>query len=92
MSNNVLTNTYSSSLNNRSNWGRTDNNINNNVYITLSQLSCNVQSREGIINVIINMGEQLQPQNFNNPEILYPQNKFKYNLFDSYDATVILLN
>ena len=95
MAQNILNNTYTSSSNSNKEWGRTFNtNIsspNNIIYHPLTELSCNLQHSNSIINVVINMGQQRQAIKMSNPEVYYPQNKFKYNLFDSYNSTVIII-
>jgi hypothetical protein len=85
---NVIDNLYSPDDNNsRIKWGRTqtdDNTFNNTVsephiYKSLIEYNCNLSSREGIINVIVErqLKNNLTPKY--NPEIYYPKNSFKYN-------------
>jgi hypothetical protein len=73
-------------------WGRTVDVDNNGSYTNYVQLSCHLQNREGIINVLINNGENRPQQNQTNPETYKVISDFKYNLFDSHYSNIILFN
>ena len=87
---NLKTNPHNSALFYK--WGRTVD-INTNGSLTnYVQLSCNLQNREGIINILINNGENTPQQIQTNPETFRVMTDFKYNLFDSHYSNIILFN
>jgi hypothetical protein len=73
-------------------WGRTLDIDTNGSYTNYFKISCELGNREGIINVLINNGENRQPQIQTNPETFKPISEFKYNLFDSHYSNIILFN
>ena len=73
-------------------WGRTLDVNTNGSYTNYVQLNCDLNNREGIINILINNGENKQPQPHTNPETYKPISEFKYNLFDSHYSNIILFN
>ena len=88
--NNFKTNPYNS--NPFYNWGRTIDTITNGSYTNYAQLACGLESREGIINILLNNGENRQQHTHTNPETYRPVSDFKYNLFDSNYSNIILFN
>ena len=72
-------------------FGRTIDQITNGSYKNYIELSCNIGNREGIINVLINYGENPQQQVQSNPGIFRPNSEFKYNLFDSHYSNIIII-
>jgi len=74
------------------NWGRTVDNATNGSYTNYSQIKCDLGARDGIVNILINNGENAPLQPHINPETYRPISDFKYNLFDSNYSNIILFN
>lgn len=73
-------------------FGRTVDPIVNGSYKNYIELACNMNNREGIINILLNYGENLQPHIHSNPGIYRPNSEFKYNLFDSHYSNIVIIN
>ena len=61
-------------------------------YKSLIEYNCNLEEREGIINVIVKRENTRDSETKSNPEVYYPKNSFTHNLFDSYNSKIILIN
>ena len=60
-------------------------------YRNFIEIACNIQNREGIINILLNNGEPTERKLYINPNIYRPQSEFKYNLFDSRESNIFII-
>jgi hypothetical protein len=73
-------------------FGRTVDTVTNGSIKNFMQLACNLQGREGIINVVINNGMNAPQVVHQNPEVYKTVSEFKYNLFDSHYTNIVLID